>query len=154
MVPTLMEDEEEQKQIWERMKAMWAIGRATTPPSTSETPPQESIPVVEIMTNPTTLEPTQSATTKAPPEPDPPKRSNLFIQPIPPFKRKPSNPPPVDNTPTVMEPIEPPKPNPFFGIPIKKAALVHIKGDFNPFKQVKVAEASAIGMCIIAGFGS
>lgn len=37
------------------------------------------------------------------------------------------------------------KPNPFFGIPVKKSTIVHIKDDFNPFKYAKVAEASAIG---------
>lgn len=36
--------------------------------------------------------------------------------------------------------------NAFFGNrPLKKAPAVHIKDDFNPFKQSKVAEASAVG---------
>ncbi|KAF9645012.1 hypothetical protein BDM02DRAFT_3173795 [Thelephora ganbajun] len=43
-------------------------------------------------------------------------------------------------------PTEPVKPNPLFGIPIKETTVVRIEDDFNPFKYVKVIEASVIGM--------
>jgi hypothetical protein len=36
-------------------------------------------------------------------------------------------------------------PNPFFGTRVlKKGTPVHVKDDFNPFKNAKVAEASSI----------
>lgn len=102
-MPILTKDEEKQKQIREKTKtdavseSARAIGQANTPPSTSGTPPQQPVPAVKMATNPSPPKPAQPAATKPPIKSDPPaKRSNLFIQAIPPFKGKPSNPPPVD----------------------------------------------------------
>ena len=102
-MPILTKDEEKQKQIREKTKtdavseSARAIGQANTPPSTSGTPPQQPVPAVKMATNPSPPKPAQPAATKPPIKSDPPaKRSNLFIQAIPPFKGKPSNPPPAD----------------------------------------------------------
>ena len=214
LVPILTKDEEKQKQIREKTKSdsvsdtARAIGQANTPPSTSGTPPQQPAPAVKTATGPASSKPVQPTTTKPLAKSDATvKRSNLFIQAIPPFKGKASGPQPADGTTSAAvnrlnvtapsfkpnpqaiaftpvcslphTPIcsvanvqclwsqsvspattsgpsaanqspkpkttESSKPNPFFGIPIKKTTIVHIKDDFNPFKYAKIAEASSIG---------
>lgn len=192
LVPILTKDEEKQKQIREKTKSdavsenARAIGQTTTPLSTSSNSPQQPVPAVKTTTNPPPPKPAQSTSAKPTSKPDASiKRPNMFIQAIPPFKGKSSNPLPADGnasaavnrlnvtaspfkpnpqaiafTPSVSpatttgpsaanqspkpKPTESAKPNPFFGIPIKKTAVLHIKDDFNPFKYAKVAEPSAI----------
>ena len=99
----MTKDEEKQKQIREKTKSdavsenARAIGQASTPPAPSGTPPQQSVPAVKTATNPPPPKPTQPVATKQSVKSDAPiKRSNLFIQAIPPFKGKPSNPAPAD----------------------------------------------------------
>ena len=124
LVPILTKDEEKQKQIREKTKSdavsetARVIGQASTPPATSGTPPQQPAPAIKMATNPTPSKPSQSATTKPPVKSDAPvKRSNLFIQAIPPFKGKASNPQPADgNTSAPVNRLNVPtssfKPNP------------------------------------------
>ena len=100
----MTKDEEKQKQIREKTKfdsasdTARAIGQASTPPTTSGTPPQQPAPAIKMSTNPTSSKPVhQSVSTKPSVKSDAPvKRSNLFIQAIPPFKGKSSNPLPGD----------------------------------------------------------
>lgn len=103
LVSILTKDEEKQKQIREKTKSdavsenARAIGQANTALSSSGTPPQQHAPAVKTATNPLPQKPAQPASAKPVAKPDGSiKRPNMFIQAIPPFKGKPSGPPPVD----------------------------------------------------------
>lgn len=99
----MAKDEEKQKQIREKTKSdavsenARAIGQTNTTLSTSGTPPQQPVPALKTSTGPPSSKPAQPVATKPLIKSDAPiKRSNLFIQAIPPFKGKPSNPPLTD----------------------------------------------------------
>jgi len=89
----------------------------------------------------------------SPPPSDPAVKLNVNASP---FKLKPNAPTfkPVAPSPSPkskpaepvsQNPAPPATPNPFFGTRVlKKGAPVHVKDDFNPFKNAKVAEASTI----------